>query len=97
MRWFDRFRMAVLMLFRRQSETARLNDELRFILTSRSRRTSLEASLRTKHATQLCAHSAILRNFAMKRVPVGAGTGWRNFCATCATVCAPSRVRRVFL
>jgi hypothetical protein len=30
MRWFDRFRMAVLMLFRRQSETARLNDELQF-------------------------------------------------------------------
>ena len=32
MRWFDRFRMAVLMLFRRQSETARLNDELQFHL-----------------------------------------------------------------
>ncbi len=30
MRWFDRFRMAVLMLFRRQSETSRLNDELQF-------------------------------------------------------------------
>ena len=32
MRWFDRFRMAVLMLFRRQNETARLNDELQFHL-----------------------------------------------------------------
>ncbi len=32
MRWFDRFRMAVLMLFRRQSETTRLNDELQFHL-----------------------------------------------------------------
>jgi predicted permease len=32
MRWFERFRMAVLMLFRRQSETARLNDELQFHL-----------------------------------------------------------------
>ena len=32
MRWFDRFRMAVLMLFRRQSETVRLSDELQFHL-----------------------------------------------------------------
>jgi predicted permease len=32
MRWFDRFRMAVLMLFRRKSETARLSDELQFHL-----------------------------------------------------------------
>src|SRR5271156_5379510 len=32
MRWFDRFRMAVMMPFRRQSETARLNDELQFHL-----------------------------------------------------------------
>ncbi len=32
MRWFERFRMAVMMLFRRQSETARLNDELQFHL-----------------------------------------------------------------
>jgi predicted permease len=32
MRWFDRFRMAVLMLFRRKSETARLGDELQFHL-----------------------------------------------------------------
>src|SRR5580704_3917369 len=32
MRWFDRFRMAVLMLFRRQSETARLDNELQFHL-----------------------------------------------------------------
>jgi predicted permease len=32
MRWFDRFRMAVLTLFRRQSETVRLSDELQFHL-----------------------------------------------------------------
>src|ERR1700744_4359319 len=32
MRWIDRFRMAVLMLFRRQSETARLDNELQFHL-----------------------------------------------------------------
>jgi predicted permease len=32
MRWFERFRMAMLMLFRRQSESARLNDELQFHL-----------------------------------------------------------------
>jgi hypothetical protein len=32
MRWFDRFRMAMLMLFRRQTQTARLNDELAFHL-----------------------------------------------------------------
>jgi predicted permease len=32
MRWFERFRMAVMMLFRRRSETARLNDELQFHL-----------------------------------------------------------------
>ncbi|HEX3968170.1 MAG TPA: ABC transporter permease [Edaphobacter sp.] len=32
MRWFERFRMAVLMLFRRRNETARLNDELQFHL-----------------------------------------------------------------
>jgi predicted permease len=32
MRWIERFRMAVLMLFRRQNETTRLNDELQFHL-----------------------------------------------------------------
>ncbi len=32
MRWLERFRMAMLMLFRRQAETARLNDELQFHL-----------------------------------------------------------------
>jgi predicted permease len=32
MRWFERFRMAMLMLFRRESETARLSDELAFHL-----------------------------------------------------------------
>ena len=30
MRWFEKFRMAMLMLFRRQNQTARLNDELQF-------------------------------------------------------------------
>ena len=28
MRWIEQFRMAMLMLFRRKNETARLNDEL---------------------------------------------------------------------
>jgi predicted permease len=32
MRWLERFRMAMLMLFRRRAETARLNDELQFHL-----------------------------------------------------------------
>jgi predicted permease len=32
MRWFERFRMALSMLFRRQTETKRLNDELQFHL-----------------------------------------------------------------
>ena len=32
MRWLERFRMAMLMLFRRQTQTARLNDELAFHL-----------------------------------------------------------------
>ena len=32
MRWLERFRMATLMLFRRQQQTVRLNDELRFHL-----------------------------------------------------------------
>jgi predicted permease len=32
MRWFEQFRMAVLMLFRRKNETARLSDELQFHL-----------------------------------------------------------------
>jgi hypothetical protein len=32
MRWLDQFRMAMLMLFRRKTETARLNDELGFHL-----------------------------------------------------------------
>jgi predicted permease len=32
MRWVERFRMALLTLFRRQNETARLNDELQFHL-----------------------------------------------------------------
>src|SRR5271163_4113438 len=32
MRWLERFRMALLMLVRRETETARLNDELQFHL-----------------------------------------------------------------
>src|SRR6202453_2878390 len=32
MRWFDRFRMAMLMLFRRRVQTARLDNELQFHL-----------------------------------------------------------------
>jgi predicted permease len=32
MRWFERFRIATLMLFRRQQQTVRLNDELQFHL-----------------------------------------------------------------
>ena len=32
MRWFERFRMAMLMLFRRKAQNARLNDELAFHL-----------------------------------------------------------------
>jgi predicted permease len=32
MRWFEQFRMAMLMLFHRQTQTARLNDELAFHL-----------------------------------------------------------------
>jgi hypothetical protein len=32
MRWIERFRMAMLMLFRRQTESARLSDELQFHL-----------------------------------------------------------------
>jgi predicted permease len=32
MRWFEQFRMAILMLFRRKNEAARLNDELQFHL-----------------------------------------------------------------
>jgi hypothetical protein len=32
MRWFERFRMAILMLFQRKNETALLNDELQFYL-----------------------------------------------------------------
>ena len=32
MRWIDRIRMAILTLFRRGSETARLDDELQFHL-----------------------------------------------------------------
>jgi predicted permease len=32
MRWFERLRMAMLMLFRRETQTARLNDELQFHL-----------------------------------------------------------------
>ena len=32
MRWLQRFRMAMLMLFHRKSETARLNNELQFHL-----------------------------------------------------------------
>ena len=37
MRWLDRFRMALQMLFRRQSETARLDDELQFHLDQQTR------------------------------------------------------------
>ncbi len=32
MRWFEQFRMAMLMLFRRQAETERLNQEMQFHL-----------------------------------------------------------------
>src|SRR5277367_4290184 len=37
MRWLEQFRMAMQMLFRRQAETARLNDELQFHLDQQVR------------------------------------------------------------
>jgi predicted permease len=37
MRWLDRFRMAMLMLFRRKAQTARLNDELAFHLEQQTK------------------------------------------------------------
>jgi predicted permease len=57
MRWFERFRMAALMLFRRQNETARLNDELQFHLEQQIN----ENIANGMHPKQ--ARSAALRKF----------------------------------
>ncbi len=95
MRWFERLRMAILMLFRRESQTARLNaTNCSFTSISRSRRISLADLLRTRRVMRPCARSAILRCSAIKRCPVGAGTGWKNFCAIYALARAPSAAHR---
>src|SRR3984885_4110198 len=57
MRWFEQFRMAVLMLFRRKNEAARLNDELRFHLEQQI------AENRSKGMGMGEARSAALRTF----------------------------------
>jgi predicted permease len=57
MRWFDRVRMALLALFRRQSETARLDDELQFHLEQQI------AENLAKGLTPEQARSAALRSF----------------------------------
>jgi hypothetical protein len=94
MRWFDRFRMAVLMLLRRQSETARLDDELQFHLDQQVKENIARGLAPDEARYAALRPSAILRNFGTKRGPVGAGTGWKNFFATCAMVYAPSRAHR---
>ena len=43
MRWIQRLRMAMLTLFRRQSETTRLNQEMQFHLEQQITETSLMA------------------------------------------------------
>jgi predicted permease len=57
MRWFERFRMAILMLFRRKNETARLNDELQFHLEQQV------AENIANGMSQKEARSAALRSF----------------------------------
>ncbi len=57
MRWFEQFRMAVLTLFRRKNETARLNDELQFQLEQQI------AENRSKGMGVDKARSAVLRAF----------------------------------
>jgi hypothetical protein len=57
MRWFEQFRMAVLTLFRRKNETARLNDELQFHLEQQI------AENRSKGMGMDEARSAALRTF----------------------------------
>ena len=57
MRWIERFRMAVLMLFRREHETARLNDELQFHIEQQVKE-NLAAGMSPKEA-----RAAALRKF----------------------------------
>jgi predicted permease len=57
MRWFERFRMAILMLFRRKNETARLSDELQFHLDQQVAENIAEGMSAEE------AHSAALRKF----------------------------------
>jgi hypothetical protein len=89
MRWLERFRMAMLMLFRRQSETARLNDELQF---------HLDQQVKENIARGLApdeARYAALRAFGnptLLRDQARSSWSWNwleNFCATCAMVRAP--------
>ena len=57
MRFFDRFRMAISMLFHRDAETERLNDELQFHLQQQI------AENRAQGMTEDEARSAALRTF----------------------------------
>ena len=58
------------------------------ILTSRCKKTWPVDYPRKRPTTPLCAPSAILRCCAITPAPVGAGTGWRNFCVICDMVSA---------
>ena len=49
MRWVERFRMAMLMLFRRKAESERLIGNWSSTLNSRSRKTSALECRRRKH------------------------------------------------
>jgi predicted permease len=57
MRWFERFRIATLMLFRRQQQTVRLNDELQFHLDQQVKE-NIARGLSPREA-----HYAALRTF----------------------------------
>ena len=96
MRWLDRCRMAVLMLFRRRSESARLDGEVQFHLDQQVKENIARGPAPDEARFAALRNSAILHSFGMKRAPVGVGTGWRNFCAICAMAHAPSSVRQVF-
>src|SRR5271163_3859581 len=57
MRWLERFRIATLMLFRRQQQTVRLNDELQFHLDQQVKENIARGSYPEE------AHYAALRTF----------------------------------
>ena len=93
MRILARFRMAILALFRRHAETARLNDELQFHLDEQIAE-NIARGLSPEEARTTAMRSFGNRcSCGTRHDPPGAGTGLKNFCETFDTEHAPSRAR----